>query len=339
MKKWFFLILVSWSTLHLLGQQSDQKQLHDNAKTYIRQGDYNNAILILNRLLQQDADNLEVLKDLALTHYLKKDYVRALETAKAFAGRPDADVQSYQILGLIYKDLEEKKDAEKMYKVALKKFGNSGALHSEYGELLWNKKEYADAAKTWENGIKADPNFSGNYYNAAKYYYLSPDKVWGLIYGETFINLESYSPRTEEIKNLLLDGYKKLFSEPTLAKGQNMNNGFIKAFIDVMQKNASLVNTGITAESLSTLRNAFITDWYKLYAPRFPLRLFEHQNQLASLNLFEAYNQWIFVAPKDSVAYKSWTDAHSQQYSEFLRLQQNRVFKIPVNQYYQTATK
>jgi hypothetical protein len=48
-----------------------------------------------------------------------------------------------------------------------------------------------------------DPNYSSNYYNACKFYYLTVDKVWSLIYGEIFVNLESYSKRTPEVKKIL----------------------------------------------------------------------------------------------------------------------------------------
>lgn len=335
----FVFVLLASLAMNAIGQAEDAKTLYANAKTFIRQGDYNNALVILNNLLQKQPDNLEVLKDVAFTHYLKKDYARALEVARPFPARPDVDVQAYQILGLIYRALEENKDGEKMYRAAVKKFPESGALQNELGELLWDKKDYSQAVRVWENGIKADPNYSGNYYNAAKYYYFSADKVWGLIYGETFVNLESYSARTEEIKLLLLEGYKKLFTDADLRKGQNTNNAFVNAYLGLMQKNVAAVRNGITPASISDLRTFFIVDWNKMYAPRFPFRLFEHQVQLVNMKLFDAYNQWLFTSAKDTTAYQAWGVAHADQQKEFIRLQQNRVFKIPAGQYYQSASK
>jgi hypothetical protein len=80
-----------------------------------------------------------------------------------------------------------------MYKTALRKFPESGVLYNDYGELLWDRNDFAAASKQWLRGIQTDQNFSGNYYNAARYYYMTEDKVWGLLYGEIFLNLESYS--------------------------------------------------------------------------------------------------------------------------------------------------
>ncbi len=339
MKKIIFSIgIVFLLALIANAQEQDPKKLHESAKTFIRQGDYSNAVLVLNRLLKNDVNNLELLKDLAFAYYLNKDYARALETAKPFEERKDTDVQAYQILALIYKALEERKDCERLYRAALKKFPSSGVLYNEYGEMLWTKKEFAEAAKLWEKGIEMDPNNSGNYYNAAKFYYLSADKTWGLIYGEIFINLESYSQRTIEIKGLLLEGYKKLFTGNDFLKYQNTKNEFVNAFLGLMQKHSAVVAEGVTTETLTTLRARFILDWYATYAPRFPFRLFEHHNQLLKLGFFDAYNQWIFGAAGNLPAYQQWTSMHSDVNNEFIRLQKNRVFKIPPGQYYQTIT-
>jgi tetratricopeptide (TPR) repeat protein len=323
-------------TLTGTSQEQDPKKLHETAKTYMRQGDYSNAVLILNRILQNDPQNLEFLKDLAFTYYLKKDYVSAFETAKTFGDRKDADVQAYQILALVYKALDERKECEKLYRAALKKFPTSGVLYNEYGEMLWTKKEFADAAKLWEKGIEMDPNNSGNYYNAAKFYYMSADKTWGLIYGEIFVNLESYSQRTVEIKGLLLEGYKKLFTGSDLMKYQNTKNEFVSAFLGLMQKHSGTVSEGVTPETLTTLRARFILDWYDKYAARFPFRLFEHHVQLLKMGFFDAYNQWIFGAAGNLTAYQQWTSTHADVNNEFTRLQKNRVFKVPTGQYYQT---
>ena len=276
-------------------QEADSKTIQQTANNYIRQGDYSNAILVLNRALQTNADNLDLQKDLAFAYYLNRDYVHALEIAKNFPDRKDADVQSYQILGMVYKAIEEVKECDKMYRAGIKRFPNSGTLYSEYGEMLWTKKDYSEAIKQWEKGIEVDPNYSGNYYNAVKYYYYTTDKVWTLIYGEIFVNLESYSKRTAEIKTILLDGYKKLFTDADLYKGQDTKNDFVKAFLDEMKTQSSYIaNNGVTAETLSAMRTKFVLDWFTKYAKSFPFRLFEYHQQLLKAGMFDAYNQWVF---------------------------------------------
>ena len=60
--------------------------------------------------------------------------------------------------------------------------------------------------------------YSKNYYNACKYYYFTTDKVWSILYGEIFVNMEPLSTHSPEIKNILLESYKKLFADADLKK-------------------------------------------------------------------------------------------------------------------------
>lgn len=329
----FALSLGFFVSISVTGQDSTSR--HQAAKSFIRQGDYNNAIVVLNKALESDPDNFEIKKDLAFAHYLNRDYSKALEIGKPLTEGNNADVQSFQILGMVYKAIEDRKECEKMYKAALKKFPKSGVLYNEYGEMLWTRKDFAEAVKLWEKGIELEPNFSSNYYNAAKYYYFSVDRVWGLIYGEIFLNLESYSKRTAEIRSLLLEGYKKLFSDNDFTKNQNTKNDFVRAFLENMRKNSSAIANGVTPESLVALRTRFILDWNASNSTRFPFRLFDYHLQLLKGGMFDAYNQWIFGIAKDLTAFQVWTTTHTDEYSKFNTFQKNRVFKLPEGQYYQ----
>lgn len=316
--------------------QDDVKTMHETAKTFMRSGDFDNAILVLIRALQQDNDNLELQKDLVMSYYLKRDYVKALAGVEKLVERDDADVVTFQIAGNVYKALEEVKDCDKLYKKALKKFPKSGALHSEYGELLWAQKDYS-AIEYWEQGIKADPAYGGNYYNAAQFYFYTKDKVWSLIYAEIFVNMESLSERGANLKQLLLQGYKeKLFADADMIKAdEKIKSEFAKAFLNSMGKQAALTNKGITIESLTMIRTRFILDWFNSYAARFPFRLFDYQRQLLQEGMFDAYNQWLFGPSDNLAAYDNWTKTHVEEYTSFTTFLKSRVFRMPANQYYQ----
>ena len=336
MRKYFLLFILFMGTTGVFAQD-DAKTLQETARTFMRSGDFDNAILVLTRALQQDKNNLELQKDLVMSYYLKRDYTRALEAVKPLIDRPDADVVCFQLGGNVYKALEEVKECEKVYKKGLKKFPSSGALYSEYGELLWSAKEYSSAIVLWENGIQVDPAYGGNYYNAALHYFYTKDKVWGLIYGEIFVNMESLSQRGLAMKDQLLRAYKeKLFADADLMKGEEKNKSeFAKAFLQTMSKQSSIVNKGINVEKLTMIRTRFILDWYANYASRFPLRLFDYQRQLLQEGMFEAYNQWLFGPAEDLAAYDSWSKSNNDKYEAFSNFQKNRVFRMPAGQYYQ----
>ena len=332
MKKIFPLLLLC-ICLKTIAQ--DTETLHQTAKTFMRQADYANAVLVLNRALQQAPNNLGMIKDLALSHYYKREYALALEVIKPILDREDVDDQSFQIAGNIYKALLLPKECEKLYKKGLKKFPESGPLYSEYGELLWTQQNF-DAIKLWEAGIKADAAYSKNYYNAARFYYLSKNKIWGILYGEIFLNMEPQNSGSAELKSILLDSYKKLYAEANLKEiASKEKNEFAKAFLEAMDRQSGQAAYGINTASLTMIRTRFILDWYATNAAKFPYKLFDYQQQLLKDGFFEAYNQWLF-APADNLnAYQNWVDTHSAENGAFFNFQKARLFKVPGTQYYQ----
>lgn len=317
---------------------AQEQTAQETARSFMRTGDWDNAILVLNKALQQDRNNMDLTKDLVLAYTYKRDFSKALETVKPILDRDDADVQTYQIAGNVYKALAETKDADKMYKKALKKFPNSGALYSEYGELLWDKQDY-DAIQQWEKGIEQDPAYAGNYYNAASYYFFTKDKVLALIYGEIFVNMENLTERSTEVKRMLLGTYKeKLFNDLEGKDNKNISE-FAKAVLHTYDKQSSLAARGITMESLNMIRTRFILDWYNTYASKFPFKLFDYQQQLIREGMFEAYNQWLFGPVDNLSAFDLWTKTNADAYTKFTRFQKGRVFKMPKDQHYAADKK
>ena len=332
--KYILSLLIFFSAFSSVQAQDQNTQ--QTARTFMQEGDFDNAILVLNRALESDRNNRDLQKDLVMAYYYKRNYVKALEGVKVLIDRDDADVVSFQLAGNVYKALEEVKEADKMYKRALKKFPNSGALYSEYGELLWARQD-ASAIQQWEKGIEVDPSFAGNYYNAALYYYYTKDKVWSLLYGEIFVNMEYLTERATNMKKLLLEGYKeKLFAESDITKGsEKLKSEFAKSFLSTMNKQTGLANSGITTETLTAIRTRFILDWYNTNATKFPFRLFDYHQQLIKDGMFEAYNQWLFGTVESLPAYDNWTKNNADAYTTFTNFQKNRVFKVPAGQYYQ----
>lgn len=333
MKRFVLLLMVSIISASLFAQQDDVEKLHETARAFMAQHDYANASLILLRALKQDPENIAIAKDLAFDYYLQKENDKAIKVIVPFLDQSNVDDQAFQIAGMIYKAMKKNKDAENIYKKAIKKFPESGPIYYDYGELLFSDQNVA-SIKIWEAGIQKDPSYAGNYYSATKYYYLSKDKIWPLIYGEIFVNMESFTPRTSEIKNILLDGYKKLFNVTDLTKDSKNKNPFEMAFLTCMNNQGSLVFNGINAESLTMIRTRFILDWAVNYKDKFPFSLFDLQEQLLKQGLFTAYNQWIFGSAQNLAAYETWTKTYSKENTAFTQYQRDRIFKIPEGEFY-----
>ncbi len=331
MKKIVACILLTFSIA--VSYCQDAAQLHETGRTFMIQGDYANAIIVLNKALSLQPSNIDIAKDLSLNYYFSNNTKKAMETMKPLLDREDADDKCYQIAGDILLANDDPKECEKLYKKGIKKFPTSGSLYNELGKLMWAQKSY-EAIKMWEKGIEVAPSFSKNYFNASKYYYFSTDKVWSIIYGEIFLNMEPMSTSSPEIKNILLDSYKKLFVDADVEKNKNDNSPFVQAFLQTVFKQFSVISSGINTESLIMLRTRFVLDWFNDFGTKFPYRLFDWQKQLLQEGVFEAYNQWIFTAANNLPAYQNWTTTHSSEYEEMNRFHRGRIFKVPSGEYY-----
>jgi tetratricopeptide (TPR) repeat protein len=329
MKKIFLFLFGVVASIAVMAQDTPL----ETARSFMRTGDFDNAILVLNNGLKQDPRNTDMKKDLVLAYTYKRDFSKALEIVKPMLEEDDVDEQTYQVAGNVYRALALYKDGEKMFKKALKKHPNSGVLYNEYGELLWDNKDYS-AIEQWERGIDVTPSYAGNYYNAASYYYFTKDKVWTLIYGEIFVNMESLTERSTEVKKMLLDTYKqKLFTD--IDKKDKKQSDFEKAVAETYDKQSSLTAKGITIESLNMIRTRFILEWYANHASKFPFRLFDYQQQLIREGMFEAYDQWLFGPVDNLSSFDQWTKTNSDAYAKFTTFQKGRVFKMPQGQHYQ----
>lgn len=336
MKK-LLLAIVALACSILVFAQGDIASMRESARKFLVAGDIDNALLVLNRAYEADKNNTDVLKDLVLTNHYKKDYNKALEYVKPLIGRADADVQSYQLAGMIYKALENPKTAEKTYKEALKKFPNSGPLYSEYGELQEQLRKTGESIKLWEKGMQAAPSYAGNYYNAALYYFnTTDDKIWAIVYGEIYANMDGLSPRANIIKRLVLDAYKqKLFASHDLAKeAASVKNPFARAVMETFAKQSGITAQGLNPETLAMIRTRFILDWNNSFAKKIPFRLFEYHQQLMKEGLFDAYNQWMFGPVDNVAAFENWVNTNKEIYDKFTQFHTSRVFKMPEGQVY-----
>jgi len=311
----------------LLGfSQTESEKALAKGRTFMQQGDYSNAVIVLYLASQKDPENLELAKSLSLCYYYQHNYQNALELIRQQLDKPEADDQCYLITSDIYQQTDQLKEAEKTLKKGMKRFPESGPLYAELGELQYLQKK-SDAITYWEKGMEKDPSYGKNYYNAARYYFKSGDVLKALLFGEIYVNMEPLSQNTPEVKGLMLKGWRQLFS-PENQKNNEALKGFYADLFHVLQRHADVLSSGVNTESLTMLRSLFIIDWFKEHAANYPFPLFNFQQQMLQEGYFESYQQWLFGSAENLSEFKKWTTAHSDDYSNFIKWHQNKVFKI-----------
>jgi tetratricopeptide (TPR) repeat protein len=317
----------------LVGAQ-DAAALYESGKAHLMKGDYDNAVLVLKKATTAAPGNFTYAKDLTTAYFLRGEVDNAKTNVEKLLESSDADEELFLLAGNIYKSKQEAKLAEKTYKKGLKKFDKSGGLYNAYGELLWMLQDYS-AIKQWEKGISVAPNVASNYYNAAIHYYLTKDandKVWSAYYGEIFVNLESFTTRTIEVKGIVLDSYKRLFADDNFLKSKSSNK-FETSFKDYFKKHGEVINNGVTTGSLTMFRTRLILDWYNASVNQ-ENALYEKHQQLLKEGLFEAYNYWLFESVINLSSFENWVNTHKNSYDMFSAYSKNRIFRLKGDEYY-----
>ncbi|MBS1762413.1 MAG: hypothetical protein JSR00_06025 [Bacteroidetes bacterium] len=317
----------------LFAASQDVAEMQETARSFMRKGDFANSTLVLTKAIQMEPENMSVAKDLALSYYYQKNFQKALQTIKPVIESSQTDDQCFQIAANIYLSLQNFKEAENTYKTGLKKFPASGGLYNDYGELLWGLQDNS-AINQWENGMAADPSFAKNYYNSSRFYYLTGNFTRTLIYGEIFINIDPLNSKTPEIKEMLLESYKKIFTLNDIVADSKPSSPFEKAILETLDKQKELAAFGLTVDALTMIRSRFIINWFENYNTKFPFYLFEYEQQLLASGLYEAYNYWVFGAAANLAEFQKWVSNNSTQYSDFIKFHKSKLFKMPAGQFY-----
>ena len=330
----------------LYGQTSNEEKALAKGREAIQlmdNGEIDESIKLLREAQKLDPVRIDYPYELAFAHYLKEDYKETIKILKKIVGRKDAIERIFQLLGNSYDMVGKSKKAFKIYDAGLKKFPKSGMMYLEKGNVHWNKKEYDKALPCYEKGIEVDPKFSSNYYRATKIYCNSTEEVWGMIYGEIFINIERNTNRTAEISKLLYDTYKSeikfinntsrsvsfaSFNVNNLTDQSKMKLPFgVGVYEPTLMFSIVGVNT-INIETLNSIRSAFIDNYFKNgHDKTYPNVLFNYQKQVKDAGHIEAYNHWILMKG-DEDEFEKWYSENEEKWNKFVQWFTDNGLKI-----------
>lgn len=294
-------------------------------------GQIKQSLKLLEQAKKLDPDNVNITYEMAYAYYSDEDFKNAVKNLESIIDSKDASDRFYELLGNSYDMLGKSDKAMSVYEKGLKQFPNSGALHLEIGVMTLMKKDYNKALKIFEEGIDKAPSFPSNYYWAAKLYLSTENEVWGMMYGEIFMNLERNSKRTKEISKLLYDTYKseiKIISDTSYSVSFSKNN--VVTNIDklpfgliVYEPTLSLAvglesPKEINMKSLVAIRNNFIS----IYGDKKMKKsehnvLFDFEKNLADKGFLEAYSYWILMQG-DNESFSAWVESNKETWDKFV---------------------
>ncbi|KAA5532291.1 tetratricopeptide repeat protein [Taibaiella lutea] len=305
---------------------TEVQRMQSSAQDFLNRGDYPNAIMMYSQAIRMAPSDVSLRRDLAYAYFLSGDLKKAKEVIDPVVASNVADELTYQVASGVENGLGNPGKARRILNDGIAKFSYSGVLYNAKGNLLMTDKSTKAALEAYSTGIKVEPGYPMNYYNASKIYFQNNNAVWSLLYAEIYLNLDPSSRRTIEMKKMMVDAYRLLFTPdnndalPTFnaKSGTETEVGsFEEAFKKIMQQGAPAITDGLNTENLIMLRTRFMLAWYNSFSINYPFTLFTLQNKMLHDGVFDAYNQWLFGAADNSAEFSLWLKTNSKEYAAF----------------------
>jgi tetratricopeptide (TPR) repeat protein len=295
------------------------------------------AIPIMQQLLQRIPGQPVLVHELALAFIKAKQPKGAIELLQANSHAPGFEGSHYDLWTTA---LDEDGQFDRSLAVAdhgIAKFPTFGLLYTNAGITALRQGKAEVALHYFENGIAAAPEFPSNFYWAARVFSESSEKVWTLIYGEVFMNLEPNSQRTTEMSKMLYDTLNKSMvvsgSGPTVNAKIGLTSSSIidgqgglpfalayeatfgTALLGEVTKGKGALNLpAIHQARTQSIDMWFSQDLAKQYRDHALLRF---QRDVATAGHAEAYSYWLYNEGSQDEA-KAWLSDHSQAWQSFI---------------------
>ncbi len=333
------------------GQTNKEKALEKGkeAVSLMDQGKLDESIKLLEDAQKLDPDDIIYPYEAAYAYYLKKDYKKAIKIGESLLTHENVSDMVYQLLGNTYDNFGKTDKAIETYEAGIKKFPNSGKLYLEMGVVQMGKKEYNKAVFYYEKGIELDPKFPSNYYWAAKLYLSSDEEVWGMIYGELFMNLERNSKRTSEMSRLLYNTYNseiKFTSDTSysvsFSKNATINiddltdpSKFKLPFgVNIYEPTLliSIIDVkSIDINTLDKIRSNFVDQYFNnRNDEKYPNVLFSYQKKVKEAGHLEAYNHWLLMKG-DEDNFIKWQSNNKEKWDNFIKWFSENKLKVDLS--------
>jgi len=324
-----FLHMAAYSGAQENWPSPEVEQMYRHTQEYMARGDLNDAVITYKQMITLAPDKTILYKELGNAFYLSGKFEAAEETLTTVCAKPQADPICYQLLALSQAAQKDPSEANKKHnqqdkkaiatlQKGLERFPLAGLLYHEKGKILSVEDKPEDALNAWLDGISKEPDYAPNYFEASLCYLKSKKVMWGLLYGEIYLDMQHDSVGDENIKNKLFAGYKTMFDgfapeeTPHFGKPQRVKTAknFEEAVAEVYSRLTPVMSDGMSTENLTMVRVRFLMDWFSTYGNTYPFSLFSYDDTLVSYGRFDIWNEWIFGKAESVPEYDAWNTFH-----------------------------
>lgn len=340
-----FLFLLITLNVATYAQADEALEMAKTAVEKMDAGEIAEALDLLEKAQKMDPGNQLYPYEIGYAHYLNKDYAAAAKVLKKLSKKTGAGKQVFSLLGNAYDNLDNQKKAIKAYRSGIEAYPESGIFYVELGILEGRRGNWNEAGRYWEQGIVTEPNYPSNYFHLANLFAQTDNRIWALLYGEIFINLERSSRRTPVMSESLyvtwreavklegdtarVDLYKNINWSMTDAAELKFPTPLIYATAVTFGTSAVTGETDLNSTTLHAVRAQTLSFWEdRGYFTEYPNVLFDYQKTVRDAGHLEAYNHWM-VSQGDPVGWEFWLDANKEEFDAFVSWFNANPLEIP----------
>lgn len=295
----------------------ESEQLYQSAENALMNGAYSQAISGFQQLLMRMPGNPIVRRNLSQALLRSGNAAEAETILSELISDPSADAYTFVLAAQTQTALGSDKQGLKRLNLGLDKYPQSGLLYFEKGKYFERKEDPAEALKQYVAGIHAEPVFHLNYYEAARSFLKTDRFLWGMIYAEMFINLESETPRSKDVRKMLVSAYKRFFFTPDGQKNLDGKNDFQNQLGGLYLKFSPVVTDGINPETITMLHTRLALEWEAIPLKPYSSSLIGWYDELIREGHFDAYNQWLLGPAGPASDFEAWKKFHPEAIPEF----------------------
>lgn len=322
-------------TSYVFSQVTDKEKAKwkgEEGMKLLEKGLFVEGLQFLRAADELDPEAYEYRFGIAYANYFLMNYNKTEDLLLEIINHKNVDDRLYEILGNTYCMFGDYEKGYKTYEDGLKKFPNSGRLYLEKGVYMKNKDKYMQALGFFEKGIELDPNFASNYFWAANIFLHSDLRVFGLLYGELFMNLERNTERTLMMSEMLYETYveefekesnfekmvtfggKKLFTSDDPEENKRL---YFKTEFDFIMNEALIGIKDYDINTISKIRTRFLTKYIeKGDDKKYNISLYDYQKRIKEAGHLEAYNHWILMKG-DQQDFREWYGNNKNKFDLF----------------------
>ncbi len=305
------------------------EQMHNNVLGYQKLGNYKDAIITLNQLINLAPARTELKTELGNLYYLSGNYDLAIATLKPLLKNTIASDTTYQLLAACQLAMHQYKEANKTIKKGMISYGVSGMLYYRKGQVLMHDGDSEAAIKSWTEGVLKCPQEPSNYIAASLSILKSDNVLYGLLLGETYLAMRADTAGNDSLKTAIFNKWKTFFE--SLATKATFRNPMDDRINEIFLQLTPVVSDGITTENLTMLRTRFLLECAKKYSFDEMGSLLQYHDQLIRNGWFDIYNEWLFGKAGHAGQYEAWNKFHIGDIERFENWRSTHLLKAPPN--------